>query len=399
MDTLWASLIALFLIALAIVVAFNLLQGRQSRLRDAWRQTLAGNGRSASRGTPPAPARTEPVGSAAASGPRAARVDTETQRIEPTLGPQPAERMPDGPPAAGGPAPAPVDTDDEPGFDADDLAQEPTSLSPDNPFESDTAAGPILDPRLDCIVPFGLGAPVAAERLMSAASTLRRAGSKPIAVEVDAGDGHWSMPHASLGALRRVRAGVLLANRHGPLNAMEFSEFSNAMTALGRAIGAGGAIVPEMTPVLEHARQLDDACAQFDAVIGLNVETPTALSPGELAALAAGLGLQERGNTRFAALGDDGEVLFSLALGDRAELLTLLLDVPRAPQEADPWARMVDAARECAARTGGRVVDDANRLLTDAAAAEVERQLTMRYRSLHEAGLDAGSPAALRVFN
>ena len=41
MDTLWASLIGLFLIALGVVLAFNLLQGRQSRLRDAWRDILA----------------------------------------------------------------------------------------------------------------------------------------------------------------------------------------------------------------------------------------------------------------------------------------------------------------------------------------------------------------------
>jgi hypothetical protein len=228
---------------------------------------------------------------------------------------------------------------------------------------------------------------------------VRRAGSKPIAVEADDGSGTWSLPHASFGAARRVRAGVLLANRNGPLNAMEFSEFAAAMLALGRAIGAGGAIVPEMAPVLEHARQLDEACAQLDAVIGLNVETPTALSPDELAALASGLGLQERGNTRFAALGDDGAVLCSLALGERAEQLTLLLDVPRAPERAEPWQRMVEIAAACAERTGGRVVDDAGRPMTEAAAAEVARQLALRYRTLHEAGLDAGSPAALRVFN
>jgi hypothetical protein len=92
-------------------------------------------------------------------------------------------------------------------------------------------------------------------------------------------------------------------------------------------------------------------------------------------------------------------VLFSLALGERAEQLTLLLDVPRAPQAADPWWRMVDAARACAERTGGRVVDDAGQPMTDAAAAGVARQLAGRYASLQEAGLDAGSPAALRVFN
>jgi hypothetical protein len=199
--------------------------------------------------------------------------------------------------------------------------------------------------------------------------------------------------------MRRVRAGVLLANRNGPLNAMEFSEFCTAVQALGRTIGAGGAIVPDMAPVLEHARQLDDACAQLDAVIGLNIETPTALSPAELAALASGLGLAERGNNRYAQLDEGGDVLFSLALGERAEQLTLLLDMPRAAQDAEPWPTMVDCAMQCAERTGGRLVDDAGRPLTEAAVSGVSRQLAQRYRSLQEAGLDAGSAAALRVFN
>jgi hypothetical protein len=413
MDTLWASLIGLFLIAVGVVLAFNLMQGRQSRLRDAWFDNLSGSGKPApaSRSEPGAGDRPrgEPsVGAGHRAGPSAGRPN---ERVEPTFGPasgtgpeavdsageqredaafgearQGSTERSDPPvPSAG------TGKDGEPSRFEDPVACEPPA--------SDTANGPILDPRLDCIVVFGLGAPVAVERLLAAASTLRRAGAKPIAVEADGGDGRWTVPHASLGAVRRVRAGVLLANRHGPLNAMEFSEFATAMQALGRAIGAGEVIVPDMAPVLEHARQLDEACAQFDAVLGLNVETPTALSPGELAALAAGLGMQERGNNRFTAIGNEGEAFFSLALGERAEQLTLLLDVPRAPQGAEPWARMVQAAHLCAERTGGRVVDDAGQPMTDPAAAGVARQLAMRYLSLQDAGLDAGSPAALRVFN
>jgi hypothetical protein len=418
MDTLWASLVALFLIAIGVVLAFNLLQGRQSRLRDAWRQTLATAARPSSRA--PA-ARAEPTADGA--DPSAVAPATRRDRIEPSFGPAGAR---DATPAAGreaqapgsaprvDPAPTslPAAAEASPPLQTPRPAAQvgtgpvPSDAGPASardasrsPMPADAATGPILDPRLDCIVAFGLGAPVAAERLLSVASTLRRAGSKPIAVEADDGAGRWSLPHASFGAARRVRAGVLLANRHGPLNAMEFSEFANAMQSLGRAIGAGGAIVPEMAPVLEHARQLDEACAQLDAVIGVNVETPTALSPDDLAALAAGLGLQERGNNRFTAIGDEGEALFSLALGERAEQLTLLLDVPRAPEHAEPWDRMVEAAAACAERTGGRVVDDAGRPLTAPAAAEVGRQLATRYRTLQEAGLDAGSPAALRVFN
>jgi hypothetical protein len=419
--------IGLFVIALAVVLVFNLLQGRQTRLRDAWRDTLAGAGR------PPAAApRGEP---SVGGGHRANAAATGTgERVEPSFGPADAAALDERPGSRhepGGEAPSAAVRDDRHDADAvalqqgghdehdDDAerwprheplaaaatgpgqeARDPASArSASRPPDPDAANGPILDPRLDCIVVFGLGAPVAPERLLAAASTLRRAGSKPIAVEADDGSGRWTVPHASLAAVRRVRAGVLLANRHGPLNAMEFSEFATAMQALGRAIGAGGAIVPDMAPVLDHARQLDEACAQFDAVLGLNVETPTALSPGELAALAVGLGLHERGNNRFTEIGDGGEALYSLALGERAEQLTLLLDVPRAPEDAEPWARMVQAAQLCAERTGGRVVDDAGQPMTDAAAAGVARQLAMRYRSLEDAGLDAGSPAALRVFN
>jgi len=415
MSTLTASLLGLILIALAVVLAFNFLQGRQMRLRDAWRETLARGSRPSS----PAPERVEP--SAVADDTRAAG----SERIEPSFGDGPSVRAVASPrregtepafvvpgddrhdderdapavPASRPARAADADADAGAGAGAETPARAPAAASPAAARPVPHQDGPVLDPRLDCIVEFGLSAPIAPERLLTAASALRRAGSKPVAIEADAGDGRWTVPHAAGGALRRVRAGVLLANRHGPLNAMEFSEFGTAMVSFGRAIGAGGAAVPDMGPVLEHARQLDDACAQLDAVIGLNVETPTALSPDELAALASGIGLSERGNTRFAALGADGEVLYSLSLGERAEQLTLLLDVPRAPEPAGPWIRMVECAGACAERTGGRVVDDAGRVLTEAMVREVARQLGQRYRSLEEAGLDAGSPSALRVFN
>lgn len=404
MDTLTTSLLVLILIALAIVLTFNLLQGRQTRLRDAWREKLAAGKPPAAAGPRPAAAkgaggRAEPTVGVSPSAERGG----QGARIEPTLGATPAvaERTDhdlDSAPAA--PA-APVasaarDADPADGDGADAQA----GVAIESPgLDRDDAAGPILDPRLDCIVGFSLPAPIGAERLLSATSTLRRAGSKPVAVEVDAGDGRWCVPHASLGALRRVRVGVLLANRHSALNAMEFSEFGNSVQALGRALGAREAALPDMGAVLEHARQLFDAGARLDAAIGLNVQTASALSPDELAALALGLGLQERGNNRFAALGDAGEVLFSLALGERAELLTLLLDVPRAPEDAEPWQRMLDCARHCADRTGGRVVDDTGRPLSAADIAEITRQLSLRYQTLSDAGLDAGSVPALRVFN
>jgi hypothetical protein len=425
MNTLWASLIGLILIALAVVLGFNFMQGRQTRLRDAWREKLAGGGRRSPPSSPPSSPEPPPdadrqpaagrsgASAAVPSAPAPARriepsFDAGRDRLDPPAEPVaawhaaasetpvPADRW-----GADGHAPGGVRDDADPAgaLEPDAANKGAVHADPTASRRGLTETGPVLDPRLDCIVELGLVAPIAPDRLLSAIATLRRAGSKPVAIEADAGDGRWTIPHATRGALRRVRAGVLLANRNGPLNAMEYSEFSTAVQALGRTLGAGGATVPDMAPVLEHARQLDDACAQLDAVIGLNVETPTALSPAELSALASGLGLVERGNNRYAQLGENGDVLFSLSLGERAEQLTLLLDVPRASPDAEPWPMMVDCAMQCAERTGGRLVDDAGRPLTEPAVSAVARQLAQRYRSLEEAGLDAGSAAALRVFN
>src|SRR5690606_10636578 len=121
---------------------------------------------------------------------------------------------------------------------------------------------------------------------------------------------------------------------------------------LAMQLGASLAVA-EMGPVLERARQLDAECAQLDAQIVVNVDTPSALAPQQFAALAREVGLAERGNNRYAALGPAGEVLYSLALGERSNQLTLLLDLPRAPARAQPWRAMVECARQCAQRVGG----------------------------------------------
>jgi hypothetical protein len=421
MNTLWTSLLGLILIALLVVLMFNLLQGRQIRRRAALREDPPPTVVDATAGEPaaaelPAEAalgkvshRTTDHSMAGADATSAALAG----RIEPTfeMGGEVLVPALDGDPLREPIVDQPTGPGGVAGFDRSDdpmLAHE--RMQGDNPEpwlvdkamalpQRGVAAGPILDARLDCIVELPLGGPVMPDRLMTAAGALRRVGTKPVAIEADTGNGQWIVPTAASGALQRVRAGVLLANRTGPLNAMEFSEFEDAVTGLGVALGAGGAIVPAMSPVLDHARRLDDFCAALDALIGANIETPTPLSSDELAALAKSLGLAERGSNRYVRLGEAGEVVFSLSFGERAEQLTLLLDVPRAPVHEQPWKAMIDCARRCAQMTGGQLVDDAQRPLSTAQVAVVSKQLEERYDGLRRAGLAAGSSAALRVFN
>ncbi len=260
------------------------------------------------------------------------------------------------------------------------------------------ARPPVLDELADCIVVLPVPGSLPPERLSALLQGIRRAGSKPIVIESDdGGDGQWQ-PYAGLRTPRRLRLGVLLANRHGPLNAMEFSEFVAAVEGLAGQLGVPVS-APEMTRVLDRARDLDSTCAQLDAQIGVNLETRDALGIEDLVRVAHAQHLVERGSNRYARLGESGSTLFSLAFADAPNRLTLLLDVPRCPEVLKPWDQLVDCARACAALLEARVVDDNGRPLGEPAIMRIAEQLGQRYRTLESAGFPAGSPLAMRLFN
>ncbi|MBU6271022.1 MAG: hypothetical protein KGQ67_06945 [Betaproteobacteria bacterium] len=293
------------------------------------------------------------------------------------------------------------------------MADDPAQAAPGEPprIEDAVGAAPVaslitgvcLSPLTDCLVEFDLPEPVSAERLLSGPAALRRVGGKPVALEGCAAsadeqpDAVWE-PLAPGQRLSRLRVGVLLANRNGALNAMEFSEFVAAVQALADRLGLL-ADIPDMTAVLQRARALDETCAALDAMVGVNVLAPQALGLADLARLAQEAGCVERGNNRHVCLGPAGEVLFSVSLGDAPDRISLLIDVPRAPLAAEPWARLLDCARHCALRLDGRLVDDQGRALTQAVLLRIGEQLAARQQALVDAGLSPGSPLALRVFN
>lgn len=357
LSTLQLSLAILAVVVVAAVLALNAWQGRRNR-----RRIQQADGLSAAR----AGGRIEPVlGDGAAPSPKAHGASGLA------------------PPAA---APA------EPG-PADPLAAD-TLIG----ATGDPVAAPTLSEATDCVVELELEAPLQGARLLAVTQPLRRVGSKPVHFEGhEVASAEWG-PLAAGRAYGALRCGVLLANRHGPLNAMEFSELAAGLQPIAEQLSSL-VHLPDMTEVLTQARDLDARCAELDAQVGLNIEVETPPTPSDLQGCAEATGLVERGNNLYARLAPGGEVLFSLALGPAANQLTLLLDVPRAPATQDPWRQMVDCAVTCAARLGGRIVDDGGRPLDLPALERIEEQLAERRTALERAGFPAGSPAALRLFN
>ncbi len=441
MSSLGLSLLLLVALAVGVALLYNLRQA-WPRLRrpgaarwPAWRRELPGMSLGTGNGSAPVASRRSP--------PAAAQAGTDEPaaalRGEPRLGSDPMAHDVDAEAAPGAPLAAPWAADpsiptlhpaSEPAAEATassiasraaaaavasaapagsarpavaSASAEP-ALVPGSPPARPVPAAAVPQPRLseicDCIVEMPLPAPCAGERLTAIAQRFRRAGSKPVVIEgqpVDAGPGDWAAP-ASARQYAALRVGILMANRHGPLNAMEFSEFVTGVQAIAESLAAL-ADTPDMTPVLARARDLDATCAQLDAQIGLNVEAPEPISPAQFAALAGVLSMAERGSNRYARLGAQGELVFSVALADMPNRFTFLLDVPRSSPGSDPWGQMLEAARTCAQQVGGQLVDDGGRPLADAALAQIGRQLAQRYESLEAIGLPAGSALALRVFN
>ena len=359
MSDLQLSLIVLAVIAIVAVWSFNVLVER--RRRKVFEQRLKPR--------------------AAAAVPDAGlRANSETARSEPTLG-----------------------------GDEGDVSASDEVLDDDGPTAERAALPPsVVDDHIHAVVTLEPDGQVSGERALSLLHAFRHAGRQPVLLVGVRGD--QQEPLRAGQRYDAVLVAVQLANRSGPLNEIEWSEFVAALQHVSEQIPASCEI-PDMRETTARARALDSACVPLDAQIGINLTSATnGWSGQDVADVARRLGLILRADGRFHALGDDGSTLFVLQNGDggafradtlevqRTTRLTLLLDVPRAPQAQYPFERLVEIATQLAASLDASIVDDQSRILTPIALASIGRQIEPVYAKLIEADMPAGSPRALALF-
>ncbi len=381
MSDLQVSLVVLALIAIAGIWLFNTLVDR--------RRTKVFERRVKPRSTPLATPESDPA--------------TDRAPLEPTLRSEPSfEQSP-------GPAESRL-ADGEPGAHepivVDSVAPlvEPTGTAP----RGDMQAGPAIDDEIHAIVTLEPETPLSGERAWSLLHAFRHAGRQPVMLVGVRGD--LQEPIRAGQRYEAVLVAVQLANRSGPINEIEWSEFVAALQHVSEQIPASCEI-PEMRETTTRARALDALCVPLDAQIGINLTSARGGWTGEdVAALAREHGMILRPDGRFHALDEEGATLFVLQNGDggafRADTLaaqqtsrlTLLLDVPRAPQAQKPFDRLVELADKLSAALDASIVDDQSHLLSPAALASIARQIEPVYDKLTAAGMPAGSPRALALF-
>lgn len=238
--------------------------------------------------------------------------------------------------------------------------------------------------------------PVPAGRVESEIRGMRRVGSKPLLFGWRAEGTQDFTAEPGADRIEALQLGVLLATRSGPLHAMEYTEFHELVTKLSSSLGAQCSM-PEMAEVLAKARALDQQCAAVDAQLSLVIQASQVLSAQAIAAAAQSLGLEQRGESRF-AMGPIYQQRFSVFPGDSGNSLVLLLDVPRTAQPRMAFEEMAQAGQAMSLALSAELVDESGRRLEQKDFEIISEQVSAKEQQLREIGIEPGSPIALRLF-
>jgi hypothetical protein len=316
----------------------------------------------------------------------------EIQRIDPVLGDMPG-------------APSPPDPAE--------VAAAAAAVSLNPLMTQPPEKRPGLDALIDVIAPFLLEHEVSGDALLAALPGTRRVGSKPFAVEGQGETtGEWESPRLGQ-RYRALQAGVQLANRSGPLNDIEFSEFVVKAQAFADAVGASPDF-PDMRAEVARARELDAFASGHDAQLGFTLRARRAAwSPGYVAQHASHLGFVAGalpGRMVLSGSHSGQAPILSLAFDPQAAMaedpeqtalreIALSLEVTHVPRSEQPFVRMRQAAMALAEAMDGVVTDDAGQPLSVEALDQIGADLESLYDALDSRDLSAGSAQARRLFS
>ena len=270
-----------------------------------------------------------------------------------------------------------------------------------------------LDALIDSIATLALEAPVSGAVAIAHLPGTRRAGGKPFLVEgLNSVTGEWEAP-VSAHRYGEFQAGVLLANRTGALNEIEYSEFVQKVQAFAEGVGAFPQF-PDMLEAVAAAREIDAFASQHDAQLAVHLHARSAawsvgyiqqhagrhgfmpgVVPGRLVLPAADEGAPPVLTLTFdsqAALADDPNLA-------AVRYVTLNFDVPQTHPSMQPFAAWQASAQALSLGMDASIVDDNGQPLSPEGFASIGRELGLLYEQLAARDIAAGSAAARRLFS
>jgi hypothetical protein len=271
-----------------------------------------------------------------------------------------------------------------------------------------------VDALIDCCIRIEAMDSVEVTKLWAAQKKTLGGLSRPLAwYAFDDGDNHWRRIDAhSSGAYHWFLAALQLVDRTGAIGERDFLHFTDGVQRLAEKFQAVPAELPARTKVLIGAMDLDRFCAEVDVQIAINlVPAPGQTFAGtQIRALAEAAGMALDGDGSFHACNANGLTLYTLVNGGdelftREKLgdllltkLSFMLDLPRVPQGAEEFERMIQFANSMAAKLNATVVDDKGKPFGTEAVAFIRQNIQLYQDSMTAQGIPAGSPLALRLF-
>ena len=311
----------------------------------------------------------------------------------------------DTPPVRPGAAPEPLR---EPTFSAAPLLDDEPEPQP----EAQVAAEHLIDPVVDYVVAMKAREPVARAAVESTLAGLAGPGKRTYALGRDPGGDAWYELDAGPAHFDALQLAIQLVDRAGPIAEHELADFGVRAEAIAKALDMVAQRGP-LDQALDQAARLDAFCARYDVDIGLNVLLPEGarMDGNEVAEFAGEAGLAlSRAGTYELRLPGRAAPLFSMTNYEPRPFpmanpesfhttgVTFLLDVPRCPDGLAAFDRMTALAATMAKRMRASVVDDNRAPLAPPGIAQIRAQIQEMYEDMAAAGIPAGGPLAIRLF-
>lgn len=270
-----------------------------------------------------------------------------------------------------------------------------------------------LDALIDVIATMELDSPVSGEAALAAIPPIRRVGNKLFLVEgLNADTGEWEALQTQR-YYSAFQAGMQVANRQGPLNDIEFSEFVVKTQVFAEVFSATPEF-PDMHEVVAQARELDQFASAHDAQLSFTLQSrKSAWSPGYVQQQAARMGFVPGvipGRMVVPASTPGMPPVLVLTFDARAAMaedpnqaalrsISLSLDVPQVAQSEQAFSRLCEVAQNLALAMDGLVTDDNGQALSDSSIQMIDHDLKSLYEALAARDLAAGSLQARRLFS
>ncbi|HQU79604.1 MAG TPA: cell division protein ZipA C-terminal FtsZ-binding domain-containing protein [Azonexus sp.] len=320
----------------------------------------------------------------------------------------------------------PMSESGEPGlaerFPEEEAASVPAEPTFTMPSEAETefpdlpaglVPGSLLDPRLEFIAAMELVDAVPGAQIVHAQHTALQHVGKPVhwvAFNERAREWERIAPDSEV-PVRRLRVGLQLVDRTGPVSDADLATFTEAMHDLADQLLA----VADMpsSQVLDQAAEIDRFCAAVDLEIGVNLVSRAALFSGtKIRALAEAAGMVLGDDGAFTRYDDDGRSQFTLQNFETTRFsresmlnlsthgLTFVLDVPRVAHGERVFQQMVELAKRFSETLQGTLVDDNRQPLNDVQLDHIRREFIGKPQAtMASYGIPAGSAQALRLFS